>query len=495
MITKTTKGSIQLGLSAAEDLCQVMAGKVIMPGDVAYAGARQIWNGAVNHQPTLIALCGTAGDVQAALRVARAHSLPLSVRGGGHDWAGRALRHEGLVIDLTGMRQIDVDPQAKVARVAGGATANDLIAATAPHGLAAVTGNVGAVGMAGFTLGGGYGPLTTRFGLGLDNLLEAEIILADGRLVFASASQNSDLFWALRGGGGNFGVVTSMRLRLHPVDELLAGMIIFPWSEAQSVLRGHAEILSSAPNELSALAGVFSASDGSPVIVIGPIWSGEPNQGQEIIAHIQSFGTPILSQIGPMSYTDLIRLYDSRAREGCHYAVKTRWLADLTPEIISAVVAADTARTSPASFIALHHFHGPGTEIAPDATAFGLRRKHFLMEIIAAWEPNRKEDGTVHRHWASDLFSALTPHALPGGYPNFLTQDDRQQLGSAYGINTARLCDLKRRYDPDDVFTSAIPLPVLKSSIFRGARTGVSRLSPNSNYHEKHREVAEKNKI
>jgi hypothetical protein len=462
-VTKTTEGSVQLGLLAADDLRQVMPGKVAMPGDVTYAGARQIWNGAVKHQPALIALCETDSDVQAALRVARAHRLPLSVRGGGHDWAGRALRDDGLVIDLTGMRQVDVDAQAEVARVAGGATATDLIAAAAPHGLAAVTGNVGAVGMAGFILGGGYGPLTTRFGLGLDNLLEAEIVLADGRLVFASASQNSDLFWALRGGGGNFGVVTSMRLRLHPVGELLAGVIIFPWSEAQSVLRGHAEILSSAPSELSVLAGVFSAPDGSPVIVIGPIWSGEPNQGQEIIARMQSFGTPILSQIGPMSYTDLIRLYDSRAREGCHYAVKTRWLADLTPEVISAVITSGTTRTSPASVIALHHFHGPGTEVAPDATAFGLRRKHFLMEIIAAWAPNWKEDGTAHRRWASDLFSVLAPHALPGGYPNFLTQDDREQLGSAYGSNAGRLRDLKQHYDPDGLFTSAIPLPFLKS--------------------------------
>jgi FAD binding domain/Berberine and berberine like len=464
MIRKTTKRSIQWGLPAAEELCRVMPGKVVKPGDVAYAGACRIWNGAVNHQPALIALCETAGDVQAALRVARTHRLPLSVRGGGHDWAGRALRHNRLVIDLTKMRQVEVDAKDQAARVAGGATANDLIAATAPHGLAAVTGNVGAVGMAGFTLGGGYGPLTTRFGLGLDNLLETEVVLADGRLVFASPSQNSDLFWALRGGGGNFGVVTSMRLRLHPVGELLAGVIMFPWSEAPSVLRGHAEILSSAPGELSVLAGVFSASDGSPVMVIGPIWSGEPNQGQEIIARMQSFGTPILSQIGPMSYTDLIRLYDSEAREGCHYAVKTRWLDDLTPEIISAVVAAGTTRTSPASVIAFHHFHGPGTEIAPDATAFGLRRKHFLMEIIAAWEPNQKEDGSVHRRWASDLFSVLDPHALPGGYPNFLTQDDCEQLGSAYGINTARLRDLKRRYDPDEVFTSAIPLPFMESS-------------------------------
>ena len=454
---KTTKGTAEIELAEAEDLRAVMP--VVLRGDVAYANARQIWNGAVTHKPAIFALCEGAKDVQAAMRAARAHGLPLSVRGGGHDWAGRALRHDGLVIDLSRMRQVNVDGPAKVATVAGGATANDLMTAAAPHGLAAVTGNVGAVGMAGFLLAGGYGPLTTRFGLALDNLLGAEIVLADGQLVTADASQNTDLFWALRGGGGNFGVVTSMRLRLHPVSEVLAGIILFPWSEAQSVLRGHAEILSSATDELSMLAGLISMPDGSPVVFIGPIWSGELAQGQEVMSRLQGLGTPILTQIGPMSYTDLLGLYDTQALEGRHYALKTRWLADLTTDIISAVVAAGASRTSPLSFIALHHFHGPGTQVELDATAFGLRRKHFLMEIVAAWDPSSKEDGAVHRQWVSDLFSVLAPHALPGGYPNFLTQDDREQLGSAYGSNASRLRDLKRRYDPDKVFSSTIPIP------------------------------------
>ena len=252
-----------------------------------------------------------------------------------------------------------------------------------------------------------------------------------------------------------------MVLRLHPVSEVLAGIIpLFPWSEAQSVLRGHAEILSSAPDELSVLAGLISMPDGGPVVFIGPIWSGELAQGQEVMSRLQSLGTPILTQIGPMSYTDLLGLYDAQVLEGRHYALKTRWLADLTPDIISAVVAAGASRTSPLSFIALHHFHGPGTQVELDATAFGLRRKHFLMEIVAAWDPSSTEDGGAHRQWVSNLFSVLAPHALPGGYPNFLTQDDREQLGSAYGSNASRLRDLKRRYDPDKVFSSTIPILV-----------------------------------
>jgi hypothetical protein len=457
-IANTSPRSAQFALAAAHDLRAAMQGKVLLPDDDAYASSRRIWNGAVRHRPALFALCGTAEDVQAAVRVARRHGLPLSVRGGGHDWAGRALCHDGLVLDLSPMRQVKVDARAKVATVAGGATAADVSAVATRHGLAAVTGNVGAVGMAGF-LGGGYGPLTTRFGLALDNLLGADVVLADGRFVTADASQNADLFWALRGGGGNFGVVTSMRIRLHPVGELLGGIMLFPWSEAQSVLRGHAEILSSAPDELSALAGLIPMPDGSPAAFIGPIWSGEAAQGQEIMDRFQSFGTPILTQIGPMSYTDLLGLYDTQVVDGRHYALQTRWLARLSPDIISAVVAAGAARTSPLSFIALHHFHGPGTQVAPDATAFGLRREHFLMEIVAAWDPSGKEDGAVHRQWVSDLSSILAPLSLPGGYPNFLTRDDRVQLGSAYGSNASRLRDLKRRYDPDNVFSSTIPLP------------------------------------
>jgi FAD/FMN-containing dehydrogenase len=456
-----TKNMItQSGLAAAQDLRPAMQGKVVLAGEEAYSRVRQIWNGAVDHQPVLFALCETVEDIQAAVCIGRAHHLPLSVRGGGHDWAGRALRHGGLVIDLSGMRHVEVDAAVKIATVAGGATGTDVIAAATPHGLAAVTGNVGAVGMAGFLLAGGYGPLTTRFGLAVDNLLGAELVLPDGRLVWADASQNEDLFWALRGGGGNFGVVTSMRIRLHPVGKLLAGVILFPWSEARSVLRGHAEILSSAPDELSVLAGELTGPDGSPVLFLGPIWTGEMAQGEQYIARLESLGTPIVSQVAPMSLADLLGLYDAQVVNGRHYALQTLWLADLTPDIISAVVAAGAARTSPLSIIALHHFHGVGTRVAPDATAFAMRRKHFMVEVIASWEPRARAEGAVHRQWMSDLSEALAPLALPGGYANFLAPDAHEQIGGAYGRNARRLCDLKRKFDPDNVFSSAIPLPL-----------------------------------
>jgi hypothetical protein len=447
------------GLTAAHDLRAVMQGQVVVAGEDAYGDVRRIWNGAVNHQPALFALCETVEDVQNAVRTARAHNLPLSVHGGGHDWAGRALRDGGFVLDLSRMRHVEVDEAAKEATIAGGATGTDLGAASAPFGLAAVTPNVGAVGMAGFLLAGGYGGLTTRFGLAVDSLLEAQLVLADGDVVWTNATHNDDLFWAIRGGGGNFGVVTSMRIRLHPVREFLTGLILFPWSDAHTVLRGYAKMMSSAPDELSMQAGQLPMPDGSKVLFVTPLWTGEAAQGEKYIDRINSLGTPLSTEVAPMSFSELLNLYSSYVVNGRNYVLRTLWLDDITPGVISAVVAAGSARTSPHSFAVFHHLHGPGTRVASDATAFHLRRNHFMIEIGAAWEEGTDADAIRHRRWASDLFSSLAPFSLPGGYANFLTPDDHDQIDAAYGANARRLRELKRKFDPDNVFSSAIPLP------------------------------------
>src|SRR5262249_14203416 len=247
-------------------------GRVVSQGDDGYVQTRQVWNGAVRHQPALFAVCATSEDVQAAVRIARKHNLRLSVRGGGHDWAGRSLRHGGLLIDLSQMRRVGVDPVASIATLQGGAKTIDVVSAAAPHGLAAATGSYGTVGVLGLTLGGGYGPLMPRVGLALDNLLGAEIVLADGRLIHCDEHANPDLFWALRGGGGNFGVVTSIRVRLHPIRQILGGMMLFPLSEAESVFGGYAQTIANAPDELSVLGGLLSAPDGSPLACLAPMW-------------------------------------------------------------------------------------------------------------------------------------------------------------------------------------------------------------------------------
>lgn len=445
--------------AAVRDYISARGCEVFEPGTDGYSHTTQIWNGAVAHEPALIARCLTVGNVQSSLAAAQAHGLPISVRGGGHDWAGRGLRHGGLVLDLSGMRQVSVNLEAKEATIAGGATAADVSVALGSSGLVAVTGNTGAGGMAGLLLGGGYGPLTTRFGLASDSLVGVELVLADGWVVKANESHNTDLFWALRGGGGNFGVVTSTSIRLHPVGALMSGMILFPWTDARSVLRGYAEIMSSAPDELAVAVAMSVAPDGDPVIVLAPTWSGDPKQGKQVIARLQSFGTPVVTKIAPMTLGEIFSLSDAQLVDGRHYEVRTRWLHDLTPDSISTLMAAYSAKTSPFTRIVLHHFHGAGTRVAPDATAFGMRQEHFTAIIYSTWESVVAGESAVHRQWASDLFSRLAPFALPGGYANLLGPDAREQISAAYGGNGRRLGELKRKFDPDNVFSSAIPLP------------------------------------
>jgi FAD/FMN-containing dehydrogenase len=290
----------------------------------------------------------------------------------------------------------------------------------------------------------------------LDSLVGAELVLADGRHVTANADNNTDLLWALHGGGGNFGVVTSTTFRLHTHRQVMGGMIMFPWSDADKVLSGYADKAASAGNDLSVLAGMFCLPDGNPTLFLAPVWTGEPALGNAIMTSLQTLGTPIHTQIGTMSYQDLIRSFDSRVANGHHYAVETRWLPALTSKTIAPIVKAGNNLSSPHSTIILQHFRGAATQIPLEATAFGLRREHFLVEIIASWD---RGDGTHHRAWARDFSDALASDSLPGGYPSLLGSDDRDRIAQAYGSNLARLRDVKQRFDPHGVF-SATPLPV-----------------------------------
>jgi len=446
--------------SCADELQAGISGRVALPGDELYDDGCRAWNGAVRRHPAIVAFCEQPEDVQAAVRAARRHGLPLSVRGGGHDWAGRALRDDGLVIDLTGMRDVVVDPQARVATVAGGARVRDVAAAAGAHGLVAALGNCGTVGMAGLTLGGGYGPLSGTCGLAADNLLGADIVLADGRRVTTGPDAAPDLYWALRGGGGNFGVVTSLRVRLHPARDMLAGSVVYKWNEAGEVLRRYAAFAATAPDELGVPVGVMSGPDGEPVIMVVPLWNGERCQGERIMEEVRAFGTPQSAQVGPATYTDMLSQFDAwvEAADGCHWELRTRWLPALTVGAADAIVAAKARAGSPYCSVFWHHFHGAATRMAPDGAAFGLRHEHLMVEIVAGWKPD-EDDGEAHRRWAQDLWQSLAPFALPGGYANLLGPDDREQAAGAYGGNAARLRVLKRRFDPDWVFASAIPLP------------------------------------
>jgi FAD/FMN-containing dehydrogenase len=443
--------------AAARELRARMQGEVILPEDEAYDHVRKIWNGAVDDRPEMFALCEGSGDVQAAVQVARRHGMRLSVRGGGHDWAGRCLC-DGLVIDLSRMRGVAVNARAQTAVISGGATANDAAAAAGAHGLALVTGTCGAVGMAGLTVGGGYGPLSGRYGLALDNLLAVEIVLFDGRLVTANATQNPDLFWAVRGGGGNFGVVTSMRVRLHQARDLLAGLIVFPWSQAEQVLRGYAVAAASAPDQLTTPAAILPLPDGSPSVVLAPVWAGDQAEGEFFMSGLLRLGSPLVADIAPTTLAGVLTRFDAHVVNGRHYAVQTRWLPCLTRDSIRTLIAGGSTRTSPYSGLVLHHLHGAATRVPVEATAFGLRREHYLVEIISAWDGNSDPAGDCHRQWARSVSDWLAPAALPGGYPNMLGPHDHAQIDLAFGPNIDRLLDVKRRFDPNGSF-SAITLP------------------------------------
>jgi FAD/FMN-containing dehydrogenase len=333
-------------------------------------------------------------------------------------------------------------------------------AAADAHGLVAALGSCGAVGVAGLTLGGGYGPLNGLYGLAADNLLGAEVVLADGRRVTTGPDEEPDLFWAIRGGGGNFGVVTSMRVQLHETRHMLAGSIVYPLSETEQVLRRYAEFAATMPDELSILVGMTSGMDGQPMLMFLPLWNGDKHRGERIISDFQALGTPQLAQVGPMTYSAILALLDPGldAAERCHWEMRTRSLPALMPGAIDVITRAVADMTSPYSMVNWHHFHGAATRIPSEAIAFGLRQEHFMLEIVAGWEPDGS-NGAEHRQWAQDLWERLAPFALPGGYSNQLAPHDREQARDAYGCNGARLRSLKRRFDPDGVFASAIPLP------------------------------------
>ena len=455
---------------AVAELRAVLNGQLVSPNDVGYDAARRIWNGAIDHHPALIVRCASLADVQATLRTAREHRLPVSVRSGGYDWAGRSVRDGGMVIDLSAMRRVTVDPQARTATLQGGSTADDVLAAAEAHGLAAVTGTIGSIGMAGFTLGGGYGPLSPHYGLGLDNLLAAEVVLADGRCVTTNDAQNPELFWALRGGGGNFGVVTAMTIRLHPVRQVLAGKILFSWSDAMAVLTAFGEIAASAKDALAITVALVSGPHGSPVVVVAPCWSGDIAQGEPVMAKLASLGLPSMTTIAPMPCRALFSLFEPSAPPGRRYAQQTRWLPGLTPAVATTLVGIGDGtaipRTSPLSVVALQSFHGAPSRVPAEATAFGVRNKHVLASIVAAWEDNgdtpRNEGDARHQCWAHAVSQALGLYALPGGYPNLLGPDEHAQIAAAYGGNAERLCKAKWRFDPEGLFT-ATPLPCLAS--------------------------------
>lgn len=415
------------------------------------------WNAAKVTSPLLIVRCHTSVMLKLAWSVVLAQQLPICVRSGGRDWNGRAFRDKSVVLDISAMNAIEIDADALEVSIEGGVTTSQLNTFLSDYGLVTVIGNEGSVGMAGFLLGGGYGPLMTRYGLGCDQLIAAEILLPNGDLIFCDEHNQPQLFWAIRGGGGNFGVLVNARLRVHAPEALYSGSVVFPWNDAAVALECYERAMQSAPAALFGSVAMVVGPTGKPMLVVSLIWTAGLEQGLCAFEDLASKGDPINAKAGLINPADVLALTDGKLPAGRAYEVATCWFDTLSKSTISTLIAAFEARSSDLSSVILHHCHGVATAVAPDATAFGMRKPHFTALIYGSWIPE-SGDEAVHSTWVQTLKATLSTAALPGGYANLLPDCAAEQIAHAYGANGSKLAQVKRRLDPDSVL-AAIPLP------------------------------------
>ena len=445
---------------ALDRLRKDLRGRLLTRGAVGYDEARAVWNAMIDRRPALIAQCADTNDVVEAVRFARESSLLTSVRGGGHNIAGNAVNDDGLVIDLSPMRSVIVDPVARTVRVGGGATLGDVDKATQEHGLATSLGVNSTTGVAGLTLGGGFGWLSRRFGLSSDNLRSAQVVTADGKLVRASADENPDLFWGLRGGGGNFGVVTSFEFALHSVGPtVLAGLIVHPLDDAKEVLRFFRSFAPETPDEFSTLVVMRKAPPlpflpaewhGREVLVLAVCYSGDMADGERIFKPLRQFGQPIADVIGPQPFAAWQTILDPLLTPGMRNYWKSHDFLGLDDGLID--VLTDFARRipDPNSEILFAQLGGAVNRLTNSDSAYGRRDAQYLMNVHGRWADRSGDEKGIG--WARELFNAAAPYSTGSVYVNFLSSDDESRVRAAYGSNYERLVALKNRYDPTNLF-------------------------------------------
>jgi FAD/FMN-containing dehydrogenase len=433
-----------------------LVGPVLSPSDAGYEDARRVHNGLIDRRPALIARCHGTADVQAGVRFARERGLEIAVRGGGHNVAGNAVCENGLMLDLSPMRAVHVDPRARRARVQGGATWGDYNRETQAHGLASTGGVVSTTGVGGLTLGGGLGWLMGKHGLAVDCLRGVELITATGEIVRASADEHPDLFWAVRGGGGNFGVATWLEYELYPVGPTVtAGLVAHPFSAARDVLRFYRDFTESLPDELTAFAGLLHAPDGSgtKLAAILVCHAGSPEAGAAAVAPVKRFGSPVMDVIGPMPYTAVNMMVDGGFPKGALNYWKSNFLAGLPDAAIETMIERFETVPSPMSGLLLEHFHGAATRVSPTATAFPHRTVGYNFLAVSEWlTPSATKDNAA---WARMAYAAMAPHFAAGRYVNYLNVDEVGEgsaAEAAFGPNGKRLREVKRGYDPDNIF-------------------------------------------
>jgi FAD/FMN-containing dehydrogenase len=425
-------------------------GQLILPGDVDYDRARCVFNRMIDRHPAVIARCADADDVSRAVDFALTAELPLAVRGGGHSVAGHSTCDDGIVIDLSMMKRVHIEPIARTAHAGAGLTLGELDRATQARGLATPLGIVSVTGIAGLTLGGGIGWLNGKHGLACDNVLSVEIVTADGRQLYAGPGEYEDLYWAVHGGGGNFGVVTSFEYRLHPISLVLGGVVIYPMDKARDVLRFYREFAARCPDELTTALLLVSSPDGDPVVVIPLCYTGPIEVGERILQPLREFGSPIADQIDTMEFADVQRMLDGAFPYGHQHYWKSSFLSHLSDEAIEILIESWKSRPSPLSGIALQHMHGAASRVDPSATAFAHRAEHFDCPALAQWADPADRDANIR--WARAYWNAMRPHFDQGVYVNDLGDDEPDRVRSAYGSNYKRLAEVKTKYDPDNVF-------------------------------------------
>lgn len=435
--------------AAVRRLAAGLHGELLRPGDRGYEDARHVFNAMIDRHPALIVRCRGAEDVARGVTFARTHGLPISVKAGGHGIAGKAVCDAGLVLDLSGMRGAKVDPAQRVATVQAGLTLGDLDRATEAHGLAAPTGIVSVTGLAGLALGGGLGWLNGKHGLTCDNVLSAEVVTAAGELVTASAGGHPDLLWGLRGGGGNFGAVTSFTLQLHPVTQVLAGGLTFPASRARAALRRYHEVAATCPDELTTAASLSRTPAGEVVVGIAVCHTGPAEQIERLLEPLRALG-PDSDSVQPMAFRAWQQAQDGGYPPGQQHYWKSAWLTELGDDAIEVLVEFVSRTPSGNSGVGLQRLHGAAGRVDPGATAYPHRGNRYDCLILSQWPDPAESEPNVA--WTQELFAALEPHFATGVYVNNLGNEGEGRVRQAYGPNYDRLAALKRVYDPTNLF-------------------------------------------
>jgi FAD/FMN-containing dehydrogenase len=449
-----------ISTETTEKLKSIVKGQVILPGDQSYDEVRKIWNAMIDRRPAVIVQCAEANDASHAIAFARENGLEISIRGAGHNIAGNAVCEGGMMIDLSTMTKVSVDAAKRRAYVEAGATLADFDEAVQKHGLATPVGINSTTGISGLTLGGGFGWLTRQYGMTIDNLVSAEIITAKGKKIRASDNENANMFWAIRGGGGNFGVVTKYEFKLHPLGpEILAGLIVFPFEQAKQVLTQYREFIDSAPEELNVWVVLRQAPplpflskevQGKEVVVLAVFYSGDAAQGKKLIEPLRGFGDPHGEHISAQPYTEWQKAFDPLLTPGARNYWKSHNFTDLSDGALNTIIEFAGKLPTPQCEIFIGLIAGAANRVPADAMAYGHRDAKFVLNVHGRWDEATEDERCIA--WARSFFEASAPYASSGAYVNFMTEDESDRVAAAYGTNYARLVQIKKQYDPENVF-------------------------------------------